>query len=117
MSRLTNLIEMVAAGGGGATVAAQVRKLEAEIEEIGATIKTVEREIKAAQALTPSIDGHALEEIYDQFRHLEEEDLVRRRATVAQKLRAMIDRIVFDDRTVTVHMMGGETGSLYLGGP
>ncbi|ODT75330.1 MAG: hypothetical protein ABS76_34600 [Pelagibacterium sp. SCN 64-44] len=117
MSRLTNLIEMVAAGGGGATVAAQVRKLEEEIEEIGAAMKTVEQEIKAAQALTPSIDGHALEEIYQQFRNLDDEDLARRRATVAQKLRSMIDRIVFDDQLVTVHMIGGGTGRLYIGGP
>lgn len=91
--RLSNLVELVAAGGGGAMVAGQTRDLQSAIDEAGVTIETIDRELGAAKATSSTASGSDLVDIYNQLNDLHGDDLVRARAGVAQRLKSLIMRI------------------------
>lgn len=91
--RLANLVELVAAGGGGAVVAGQVRDLQSAIDEAGKSIDRLERELGAAKATSSTAGGSDLVDIYSHLNGIDGDDLVRARASLAQRLKTLIERI------------------------
>lgn len=104
--RLDNLVEMVAVGGQGKVVAGQVSKLEIEVEAIEIAIKALDRDIASTEA-TAENNIYDVNAIRSQFEELDGEDLIRARATVAERLKMFIDKVEVSPEVITVWKVGG----------
>jgi len=106
--RLDNLIELVAAGGGGAAVASQVATLQRDVADAETIIGKLEAEVRAAEGEAGSDPAASFLELQSQLRHTEGD--VRVRAAVAQRLRGLVDRIVVGHGEAAVHLCDGGQG-------
>lgn len=109
--RLENLVEAVAAGGGGTVMASQIARLQGEADEAGKRASDLDAEIKAAEAV-PGSGGKDLMAVYRQFEGLSGDELQRARAGVAQRLRSLVERIDVGPEVATVVMTDGGTGTV-----
>jgi DNA invertase Pin-like site-specific DNA recombinase len=109
--RLNNLIELVKAGGGGATVAGQVADLQMEIDTAAAEIRILDREAKIAKAEEPGIASSELAAIYARLSGLDGEEAVSARAHMAQRMKALVERIEFSPAKVTIRYANGSVGA------
>lgn len=109
-ARLDNLLELVAAAGNGATLAAQVAQLQKEIDAASAEIKKLNALVKAAEGADREDPAASFLELQRQLRETEGDDHVRVRAAVTQRLRGLVDRVVVGHGEATVHLEDGSTG-------
>lgn len=98
-TELKNLLDLVAATGGAASVAERVREIDAKVTQATARIEELTRELERAKSLVRPTRS-ALDEL---FAHIyAEDDEIRRqaRATAAQELRQMIQGIYLEPPTM-----------------
>lgn len=109
-NRLNNLIELVAAGGGGAAVAGQVASLQEEIDAASDVIAALDIRIRGSQSTADPAGGADIAALYRQLRDLDGDELNRARATLSQKLRGLIDHIAVEPGRARVVMADGGEG-------
>lgn len=105
--RHSNLLELVEAGGGGSVVAGQMAKLQADIDQLDERIAAMEFEIKGSEVIAGADMIEQFHVLVHQLKDGEDEDLPRARASVAQRLRSMVERIVVEPEHATVELIGG----------
>lgn len=108
--RLDNLLELVAAGGKGASVAGQVSKLNDDIDAAGAEIKKLDAEVRAAEGADRADPVTSFLELQRQLRETVGDEHIRVRAAVAQRLRGLVDRVVVGHGEASVHLKDGGEG-------
>jgi DNA invertase Pin-like site-specific DNA recombinase len=108
--RLDNVLELVAAGGKGASVAAQVSKLTDEIDSAEGEIKKLDAEVRGAEGSDREDPAASFLELQRQLRETDGDDHIRTRAAVAQRLRGLVDRIVVGHEEAAVLMSDGGEG-------
>lgn len=108
--RLDNLIELVAAGGGGAAVAAQVATLQRDIAGAEAIIGRLEAEVRAAEGEAGTDPAASFLQLQRQLRDTEGDEHARVRAAVAQRLRGLLERVVVGRGEAAVRMSDGGLG-------
>jgi DNA invertase Pin-like site-specific DNA recombinase len=108
--RLDNLLELVAAGGKGASVATQVSKLTDDIDAAGAEIKKLDAEVRAAEGADRVDPVTSFLELQRQLRETDGDEHIRVRAAVAQRLRGLVDRVVVGHGEAAVHLSDGGQG-------
>jgi len=108
--RLDNLIELVAAAGGGAAVAGQVATLQRDIASAEEVISRLDAEVRAAEGEAGSDPAASFLDLQRQLRDTEGDEHVRVRAAVAQRLRGLVDRIVVGHGEAAVHLCDGGQG-------
>lgn len=109
--RLDNLIELVAASGGGDRVAAQVAQLQSEIDAADAVLADYDFRIRGAGASDPD-HGADVGDLYRQLEGLDDEERPRARATLSQKLRGLVDRVEIGPARARVVMSDGGVGEI-----
>lgn len=108
--RLDNLVELVAAGGKGASVAAQVSKLTDEIDAAEVHIGKLDADVRAAEGSDRDDPAASFLELQRQLSDTTGDEHVRVRAAVAQRLRGLVDRVVVGHEEAAVHLADGGLG-------
>jgi DNA invertase Pin-like site-specific DNA recombinase len=108
--RLDNLLELVAAGGKGASVAGQVSKLTDDIDAADGEVKKLDGEVRAAEGADRDDPAASFMELQRQLRETAGDDHIRIRAAVAQRLRGLVDRVVVGHGEAAVHLNDGGQG-------
>ncbi|MDB5530760.1 MAG: recombinase family protein [Devosia sp.] len=108
-AELGNLVELVAASGGAATVGARVQSLDAEVTQASIRLEHLQTELRKTLATTrPTRD--ILDEIFAKVYSEDDEERRRARAAAAQELRRVIDTIDIEpDGHFNVFLTTGET--------
>jgi DNA invertase Pin-like site-specific DNA recombinase len=109
-ARLDNLLELVASGAKGASLAAQVTSLQSDIDTAADEIAKLDAEVRAAEGDRGDDPAASFLELQRQLRETEGDEHVRARAAIAQRLRGLVDRVVVSKGEAIVRLADGGEG-------
>lgn len=113
-ARLDNLVELVASGGGGATVATKVAGLQKEIDAATFDAVKLEAEVRSAELADQDGASTGFIELVRQLRDTAGDEQSRVRAAIHLRLSGLVERIDVTSGEAVVKLAGG--GEAYVAG-
>jgi DNA invertase Pin-like site-specific DNA recombinase len=113
-ARLNNLIELVAAGGSGPTVAAQVANLEAEKDAIQREVDRLRRESRQSKAIDTAAATSKLIAVYKTLQGKSGDELSSARAVLQQRLKMLIEKVEITPSGFIATHNGGTRSKMFF---
>lgn len=110
---LDNLLDIVESGNGGTSLSARIGALQREVDALTARIEVANREIKASEATSSIEIATQFRQVLEQLRHGVETDRSHHRATIANRLRQLVDKIVVSPTSAVVELASGEKAHVH----